>query len=93
MWNTQVSGLLNGTTICIFDGSPSGSKDRPDWSVLWRFASDVRATFFGAGAAFFANCMKKALLIYARKPELQAAQGTGDAGRTIEIVKRAIYNG
>jgi acetoacetyl-CoA synthetase len=26
--------------------------------VLWRFASDVRATFFGAGAAFFANCMK-----------------------------------
>ncbi len=42
---------------------------------------------------FFANCMKKALMIYARKPELQAAQATGDAGRTIQLVKRIIYNG
>jgi acetoacetyl-CoA synthetase len=58
MWNAQVAGLLNGTTICIFDGSPAGPKEAPDWTVLWRFASDVRATFFGAGAAFFANCMK-----------------------------------
>jgi acetoacetyl-CoA synthetase len=58
MWNAQVAGLLNGTTICIYDGSPSGPKERPDWTVLWRFASDVGATFFGAGAAFFANCMK-----------------------------------
>jgi acetoacetyl-CoA synthetase len=58
MWNVQVAGLLNGTTICIYDGSPSGPKDKPDWTVLWRFASDVQATFFGAGAAFFANCMK-----------------------------------
>ena len=58
MWNAQVAGLLNGTTICIFDGSPGGSKQKPDWTVLWRFASDVGATFFGAGAAFFANCMK-----------------------------------
>ena len=42
---------------------------------------------------FFANCMKKALMIYARKPELQAAQATGDAGRTIQLVKKIIYNG
>ena len=58
MWNAQVAGLLNGTTICLYDGSPSGPKEQPDWGVLWRFASDVGATFFGAGAAFFANCMK-----------------------------------
>jgi len=25
MWNAQMSGLLNGTTCCIFDGSPGGS--------------------------------------------------------------------
>jgi len=61
MWNAQVAGLLNGTTICLYDGSPSGPKDKPDWGVLWRFASDVGATFFGAGAAFFANCMKAGL--------------------------------
>ncbi len=42
---------------------------------------------------FFANCMKKALKIYARKPELQAAQSTGDAARVIQLVKRTIYNG
>jgi hypothetical protein len=42
---------------------------------------------------FFANCMKKALMIYGRKRDLQSAQGTGDAGRTIQVVKRIIYNG
>ncbi len=58
MWNAQMSGLLNGTTCCIFDGNPGGSKDKPDWTTLWRFASQLGVTFFGAGAAFFANCMK-----------------------------------
>lgn len=42
---------------------------------------------------FFANCMKKALLIYAKKEELQQAQATGDACRTIDVVKRIIYTG
>jgi acetoacetyl-CoA synthetase len=58
MWNCQVAGLLNGTTCCIFDGSPGGSKENPDWSTLWRFVSKTKATFFGAGAAFFAGCTK-----------------------------------
>jgi len=51
MWNGQISGLLGGTTICLYDGSPFGSKERPDWSVLWRFAARHKVTFFGAGAA------------------------------------------
>lgn len=42
---------------------------------------------------FFANCMKKALRIYARRADLVAAQATGDAARTIEVVKKVIYNG
>jgi acetoacetyl-CoA synthetase len=58
MWNAQTSGLLNGTTCVIYDGNPGGSKDRPDWTVLWRFAAEQGVTFFGAGAAFFANCLK-----------------------------------
>ncbi|MES2361358.1 MAG: acetoacetate--CoA ligase [Pseudomonadota bacterium] len=58
MWNAQTSGLLNGTTCVIFDGNPGGSKDKPDWTTLWRFAAQTGVTFFGAGAAFFANCMK-----------------------------------
>ncbi|MBI2746833.1 MAG: acetoacetate--CoA ligase [Burkholderiales bacterium] len=65
MWNSQLSGLLTGTTVCLFDGSPggatvdaAGNKVAPDWTTLWRFVADTRATFFGAGAAFFASCMK-----------------------------------
>lgn len=58
MWNAQVSGLLNGTTCVIYDGNPGGSKERPDWTTLWRFAAETGVTFFGAGAAFYANCLK-----------------------------------
>ena len=61
MWNAQLSGLLSGTTCVIFDGNPGGSKDKPDWGVLWRFAAETGVTFFGAGAAFYANCMKSGL--------------------------------
>ncbi|WP_372659140.1 acetoacetate--CoA ligase [Hydrogenophaga sp.] len=58
MWNAQTGGLLGGTTCVIYDGNPGGSKDKPDWTVLWRFAAEQRVSFFGAGAAFFANCLK-----------------------------------
>ena len=58
MWNAQVAGLLGGTTCVIYDGNPGGSKEHPDWTVLWRLAAREGVTFFGAGAAFYANCMK-----------------------------------
>ncbi|MEO7108209.1 MAG: acetoacetate--CoA ligase, partial [Rhodoferax sp.] len=67
MWNAQVAGLLNGTTCVIFDGNPGAGKPQgpgakvqaqPDWTTLWRFASETGVTFFGAGAAFYANCLK-----------------------------------
>ena len=58
MWNAQLAGLLGGTTCAIFDGNPSGSREQPDWTTLWRFAARTGVTFFGAGAAFYASCMK-----------------------------------
>ena len=62
MWNGQISGLLGGTTICLFDGSPSGPAPQTgkpaDWGTLWRFAAVAGVTWFGAGAAFFASCLK-----------------------------------
>jgi acetoacetyl-CoA synthetase len=54
MWNVQVSGLVAGATAILYDGNPG----YPDLGVLWRFVERVGATFFGAGAAFYANCMK-----------------------------------
>jgi len=38
----------------------------------------------------FANMMKKALLIYTHKDKLHKAQASGDAGKTIEVVKKYI---
>ena len=71
MWNCQLNGLLTGTTVCIFDGSPAGAtvdaagnKLAPDWTTLWRFVADTRSTFFGAGAAFFANGMKADIALH-----------------------------
>jgi acetoacetyl-CoA synthetase len=65
MWNAQVGALLAGTTICLYDGNPggpvqgsSGSGKPADWGVLWRFAAAAGVTWFGAGAAFYASCLK-----------------------------------
>jgi acetoacetyl-CoA synthetase len=86
MWNAQMSGLLNGSTCCLFDGSPGGStvdaagnKQAPDWTTLWRFGADVGATFFGAGAAFFANCMK-ADIDLSQCGELRQVRALGTTG-------------
>lgn len=79
MWNAQTSGLLNGTTCCIFDGNPGGSKDQPDWTTLWRFGAQLGVTFFGAGAAFFANCMKAGVDLSA-SGDLSSVRALGTTG-------------
>ena len=79
MWNAQVGGLLNGATCVIFDGNPGGSKDKPDWGTLWRFAAEMGVTFFGAGAAFFANCMKAGVDL-SQFPGLKTVRALGTTG-------------
>lgn len=79
MWNAQMAGLALGTTCCIYDGNPGGSKDHPDWTVLWRFAAELGVTFFGAGAAFFANCMKAGVDL-AQLPGLKTVRALGTTG-------------
>jgi acetoacetyl-CoA synthetase len=58
VWNMNAGALLGGTTACIFDGNPGGPLKAPDWGTLWRFAAASGASFFGAGAAFYASCLK-----------------------------------
>jgi acetoacetyl-CoA synthetase len=79
MWNAQMSGLLNGTTCVIYDGNPGGTKDKPDWRTLWRFAAETGVTFFGAGAAFFANCLKAGLDL-SEFPALKKVRALGTTG-------------
>jgi len=91
MWNAQMSGLLNGTTCCIYDGNPAGrtvddagNKLAPDWGTLWRFGADVGATFFGAGAAFFANCQKAGLDLRSCG-ELRQVRALGTTGSPLSV--------
>jgi len=86
MWNAQLSGLLSGTTCCLFDGNPGGrtvddvgDKLAPDWTTLWRFGADLGVTFFGAGAAFYANCMK-AQIDLGRCGDLSHIRALGSTG-------------
>ena len=54
MWNLLVGGLLVGTTILLYDGSPG----YPDMEVLWKCVQQSGMTFFGTSAAYIAACMK-----------------------------------
>ena len=88
MWNSQLSGLAFGATICIYDGNPAGSKDKPDWGVLWRFVARHKVTFFGAGAAYFANCMK-AGVVASECGDLSRVRALGSTGSPLaEDVQR-----
>ncbi len=58
VWNLQVMGLLTGATIVLYDGCVSGQGKAPDWSHLWQLVERLQVQTFGAGAAFFASCLK-----------------------------------
>jgi acetoacetyl-CoA synthetase len=84
MWNCQVAGLLGGTTICLYDGSPSGASGQADWSLLWRFIAETGTTFFGAGAAFYASCLK-AGVAPAAVADLSKLRALGSTGSPLPI--------
>jgi len=83
MWNAQVGALLGGTTICLFDGNPGGpvaGSGRPaDWGTLWRFAAAAGVTWFGAGAAFYASCLKAGVVPQA-EADLSRLRAVGSTG-------------
>ena len=79
MWNNQLGALLTGTTICLFDGSPTGSRERPDWLSLWRFAARHRVTWFGAGAAYYNGC-RKAGAVIGQAGDLSNLRALGSTG-------------
>lgn len=54
MWNYLVGGLLTGSTIVLYDGSPS----YPNMNALWDLAEKTKMTYFGTSAAYVGACMK-----------------------------------
>ena len=51
MWNYLVSGLLLGSTVVCFDGSPG----YPDLGALWRLAAQERIHYFGTSAPYLSS--------------------------------------
>lgn len=54
MWNTLIGALMNGSTLILYDGSPS----YPNLGVLWAYADETDCTVFGTSAAFIDVCVK-----------------------------------
>lgn len=75
MWNFLISGLLVGSTIVLYDGSPA----HPDLSTLWRLAERHRVTYFGTSAPYIQSCLKQHLTP-GRSQDLSALRALGSTG-------------
>ncbi|MGV9342155.1 acetoacetate--CoA ligase [Streptomyces sp. NPDC003688] len=75
MWNFLVSGLLTGTTIVLYDGSPG----HPDTGAQWRVAERTRTTLYGTSAAYVMAC-RKAGVHPARDFDLSTVQCVATTG-------------
>ncbi|KUF14235.1 acetoacetate--CoA ligase [Streptomyces silvensis] len=75
MWNFLVSGLLTGSTIVLYDGSPG----YPDTAAQWRVAERTGATLFGTSAAYVMAC-RKAEVHPARDFDLSRVQCVATTG-------------
>jgi acetoacetyl-CoA synthetase len=58
MWNLLLGGLLAGSTVLAYDGSPG----HPDLGALWRLADEVGITVFGTSAPFIGSCMNAGIV-------------------------------
>ncbi len=54
MWNFLIGGLLAGSTIILYDGSPG----YPNNKALWKFVEQTKMTVFGTSASFLTTFMK-----------------------------------
>ncbi len=80
MWNFLVSGLLLGSTLLLYDGSPAW----PDMNALWRFAADTGMTLFGTSAAYLTAC-RKADLTPGAAFDLTRLRAMGSTGSPLPV--------
>ncbi len=94
MWNYLVSGLLLGSTIILYDGSPGF----PDLDALWRLAESTEITFFGTSAAYINSCMRSGIRP-GESHKLKRLRGVGSTGsplsrdgfRWVYSIKRDVW--
>ena len=75
MWNLMVGGLLLGSTIVLYDGSPTYQHT----DYLWKVAADNGVTVLGAGAGYWLACAKEELHPGKDYP-LEALRAVGSTG-------------
>jgi len=75
MWNFLTSGLLVGSTVLLWDGSPA----QPDLLALWRFAAATGMTYLGTSAAYVLTC-QKAGIEPGRDTDLATLESIGSTG-------------
>jgi acetoacetyl-CoA synthetase len=80
MWNFLISGLLVGTTLVLYDGSPG----HPDLRTLWRLAEQHRVTYFGTSAPFVQSCLKQKLRP-AAEFDLSSLRALGSTGAPLTV--------
>lgn len=80
MWNFVVGGLLLGSTIILYNGSPT----YPDMNVLWQLAQDTQMTYLGTSAAHISACIK-AGIEPGRDYDLQRLRAIGSTGSPLSV--------
>ncbi len=75
MWNYLVSGLLLGTTVVLYDGSPGW----PDLNALYRLADEEAVTCLGVSAPFLMAC-RAAGLEPGRQFDFEVLRAIGSTG-------------
>ncbi len=75
MWNYLVSGLLVGSTVVLYEGSPG----HPDLNALYRLADEEAVTFFGVSAPYLMAC-RKADLSPRRRFSFDSLRTVGSTG-------------
>ena len=75
MWNWLVSGLAQGATLLLYDGSPF----HPDGNILWDYAQSETCTHFGTSAKYI-DALKKAELTPAESHDLSSVRAMLSTG-------------
>jgi acetoacetyl-CoA synthetase len=75
MWNFLVGGLLVGSTVVLYDGSPG----HPDLDVLWAAVERHQVGVFGTSAPFLQTC-QKAGLVPGERHDLSGVRTLGSTG-------------